>query len=341
MAWGNGVVTVRQFSRGVGRTMRAIDRENARQHRQRQLYEKASLKQAALDASHNAASTYERFVDLLTGGHRVQFERREWAEIANATPPEDPPYEDARERAAAAALAAYQPGWFAKVVGSGEKQRAKLGAAVPKARQEDEASHLIACQRAAERRDEIAVSQAVLALQSKALLAAVNDHSDLSEVAIEGVNILAIDGRVIVVVDGLDIEDMPTQSVSLLQSGKASVKPIPAAKISEMHRDNICSSAVRVAVELLRAIPADAVEVVMETDLLDRSTGHISPEPVLYARVTAQALQSVNLKLADPALLAERLGAHHNWTRKTGFSPLNLGAFDLPLELLSDGTETA
>lgn len=78
----------------------------------------------------------------------------------------------------------------------------------------------------------------------------------------------------------------------------------------------------------------------MQTDLLDRATGHISSEPVLYVRVTAQALQSVNLKLAEPAMLAERLGAHYNWNRKSGFSPLNLGVFDLPLELLADGTET-
>jgi hypothetical protein len=334
------VVTVRQFSRGVGRTVRALDREAARQQRQRQLHENASLRQAALDASHNAASTHERFVELLTGCHRVQFYRRDWEADANAMPPEDPPYNDVRERAAAAALAAYQPSWFTKATGGGDKQKVKLASAIASARREDEEAYRKACQKASERRDEIALSKAVLALKSDALLAAVNQHSKLSEVAVEGVNILAIDGRVIVVVDGLDLEDMPTQSVSLLQSGKASVKPLAASKVLEMHRDNICSSAVRVAVELLVVVPADAVEVVMQTDLLDRATGHIMSEPVLYVRVTAQALQSVNLKLAEPAMLAERLGAHYNWNRKSGFSPLNLGVFDLPLELLSDGTET-
>lgn len=335
------MVTIRQFSRGVGRTVRAMDREAARQQRQRQLFEKASLRQAALDASDNAASTYERFVNLLTGCHRVQFDRRNWEADANATPPEDPPYNDARERAAAAALAAYQPGWLTKATGGENKQKARLSAAIASARSEEEEAYRTACQRAAERRDEIALSQAVVALQSSALLAAVNDHSKLSEAAIEGVNILAIDGRVIVVVDGLDLEDMPTQSVSLLQSGKASIKPLTASKMLEMHRDNICSSAARVAVELLGAVPAEAVDVVMQTDLLDRATGHIKSEPILYVRVAAQALQNLNLKQADPVLLVERLGAHYNWTRKSGFSPLNLGAFDLPLELLSDGTETA
>src|SRR3546814_8783265 len=71
--------------------------------------------------------------------------------------------------------------------------------------------------------------------------------------SVEGLDTLFIDGRVVAVVDGLDLEDMPEESISLLKSGKASVKAIPVGKRHELHRDAICSAAVRVAIEFLRS----------------------------------------------------------------------------------------
>ncbi|MFE0759320.1 hypothetical protein ACFW16_35530 [Inquilinus sp. NPDC058860] len=101
-------------------------------------------------------------------------------------------------------------------------------------------------------------------------------------------------------IDGLDLEDLPDRSVTLLQSGKASVKPLSQSRVLELHRDTICSAAVRAAAECLAALPIDTVEVVMPADLLDRGSGHIGVTPVLYLRATAQALGMVNLPLTDP-----------------------------------------
>ena len=334
------MVTVRQFSRGVGRTIRAMEREAQRAQRQRLIQEKALARQAMLDAAADAAEAYERLVELLTACHRVPFQRMDWASTAQAEAPHDPPYSDARERAAAEALAAYRPGWFARTFGLAEGQRAKLKIGVDRARAADAEAHRLACEDAAQQRDEILLAREIVARKSKAMLAAVNAHGKFDQAAIEGVNILAIEGRVVAVVDALELEDMPSHSVSLLQSGKMSRKPLAAGKRLELHRDNICSAAVRVAIEFLRILPIDAVEVLMQPDLLDRGSGHITPQPVLYARITAQALQSVNLQMAEAGPLAERLGAHFDWNRREGFRPLNLGAFDLPHELFSDEMES-
>ena len=67
----------------------------------------------------------------------------------------------------------------------------------------------------------------------------------------------------------------------------------------------------------------------MQVDLLDRASGHITPQPVLYARITAQALQTVNLQQAEATPLAERLGALFSWTRKEGFRPLDMASLDI------------
>lgn len=325
------MVTVRQFSRGVGRTLRAMEREAQRAHRQQLLHEKAVAKQALLDASSEAVAGYENLLKLLTGCHRVTFSRLDWTATANAALPEDPSYNDFRERRAGAILAAYQPGWLAKTLGLAEKRQSKLRSAVNRARADDAEDHRIATATATKRRQEIEVAQDVLALKSHKLLEAVKEHAKLDEAAIEAVNILAVDGRVIVFVDAFELENMPTQSVSLLQSGKASFKSLPSSKILEIHRDNICSSAIRIASEFLRVLPIDAVEVVMQPDLLDRASGHITAQPVLYARITAQALAVVNLTMADATPLAERLGARFDWNRKDGFRPLDLSPFDLPV----------
>jgi hypothetical protein len=116
--------------------------------------------------------------------------------------------------------------------------------------------------------------------------------------------------------------------VTLLQSGKASVKPLSQGRVLELHRDTICSAAVRAAAECLAALPVETIEVVMRTDLLDRGSGHIGAVPVLWLRATAQALAAVNPPQADA--LVERLGGHWDWSRKEGFRPIRLGEVDVP-----------
>src|SRR3546814_3486905 len=89
----------------------------------------------------------------------------------------------------------------------------------------------------------IAQAQQIVERDPEAMVRALEDHSALGDLpfSVEGLDTLFIDGRVVAVVDGLDLEDMPEESISLLKSGKASVKAIPVGKRHELHRDAICS----------------------------------------------------------------------------------------------------
>jgi len=324
------MVTARQVGRGVARTIRAMERDAQWRQRQSFAHEKAMARQAMLDVSAEAADTYERFIRLLTQSHQAPFDRRDWARLALADPPAEPARSDGREQAAAAALARYAPDWIDRLFGLAKGKRAKLSAAVTGARAADDRAFAEAVEAAGKRRDEIELAQSVVAGDPQALTAALHQHADFSGLAIEGLNVLFSDGRVIALVDGLEPDDLPTHSISLLQSGKMSRKPLAATKLVELHRDTLCCAAIGVAAEFLRALPLDAVEVVVNTDLLDRGTGHIASQPVLYARVTAQALAAVNLPMAEASPLAERLGAHFDWGKRDGVRPINLGAFDVP-----------
>lgn len=333
------MVTARQFGRGVSSFMRAVERDNQRAHRQRLAHEKAALKHALLADSADAAGEYEDFVSYLTEGHRLAFSRYDWRGEAEAVSPPDACAADTQERAAKGVLEGYNPTWLSQRLGMAEKRRTELAALVAEGRRKDEEAFRAAEGRVTERRRQIEFAQAVLRQEAHALARALEDKADLTGVAAENLRAIFISGRVFALVDGFEIDDLPMQSVSLLQSGRASVKPLAAAKRSEMHRDNVCSVALKVAVEFLQALPVEAVEVVVLSDLLDRGTGHIEAQPVLYGRITAQALGALNLQMADAYPAAERLGLNLNWSRKDGLKSLELEPFGLPEDLLGEAAE--
>lgn len=327
------MVTSRQLFRGVGRTVRAMDRASKQAERQRVVRQQAMHRQAHLDASARAAAEYNEIIEALTGAHRVSLTRIDW--LAKATAPEVliPQRRSDAEDAAAARLAGYSPGWLVRALGREQRTRDRLAEEADDARAQDEAAHSSAVAAAMRRNSEIATAKRVIDLDPDAMVAALDEHSSLGTLpfSVEGVDSLFVDSRIIAIVDGLDIEDMPEEIVTLLKSGKASVKDLPVGKRQELHRDAICSAAIRVAMEFLATLPIGEVEVLMLTDILDRSTGHIVAAPVLHLRATSQALATLNLPRTQAAAVVERLGAHLEWSKRDGFRAINAAAFGIDL----------
>lgn len=327
------MVTSRQFTRGMVRTMRAMDRAAKQAERQRVARQNALHREAMLDASAQAAAVYEEIVEALTGAHRVSLSKRDWLTTATAPDEAAPVRRDDEELAARATLDAYEPGWLDRVLRRGEKVRDGLADGVGLARRRDDARHAQAVESVAARNAKAAMARRVVAREPDALVDALEQHSDLGRLpfSLEGIDTMFLDGRVIAIVDGLDHEDMPEETVALLKSGKASFKTLATGKRLEMHRDAICSAALRVAIEFLATLPLDEVEVLMLTDVLDPATGNINGSPVLHVRVAEQALRAVNLGRADPCALVERLGGHMSWSRRDGFRPINAASFCIEL----------
>lgn len=328
------MVTVRQFSRGVGRTMRAIDRDAKRAQRNRAAAQREALKVDMLESAADAASQYAELISALTGSHGVVFTRRDWSTTAKTPVLQVPERLSANEDRARVAAADYEPGWLARTFGREARARAALEQAIIDARLGDDEAYQGARALMEQRNNEIEHAKRVMNHNPDALVAALDAHSELGDLpfAVEAIDIVFAEDRVIAMVDGLDLEDMPTQSVTLLQSGKASIKALPKTKVLELHRENICSSALRVAVEILKTLPIEAVEVVMHSDLLDRSSGHVDADPVLYVRVTAPAVTPLNLSRTDAVALVERLGGRFDWNQREGFTRLSKDGLDIPAE---------
>lgn len=327
------MVTTRQVTRGVFRTMRAMDRAAKQAERQRAARQQALHRQAHLDASAAAAAEHEEVLEALTGAHRVSFARRDWLTTATRALLPEPERRADAERAANEALAGFQPGWFTRVTRREEKVRRSLEDAVKAGCDRDQADHRARLVAVMAENERIGTAQRVVERDPDALIQALEEHSALGSLpfSVEGIDTMFIDDRVIAIVDGLDLEDMPTESITLLKSGKASVKPIAVGRRQEIHRDAICSAAVRVALEFLSTLPIQEVEVLMLTDILDRGTGHIAAEPVLHLRVTVQALQALNLARTEASALVDRLGGHLEWTKRDGFRAINAAALGIEL----------
>lgn len=328
------MVTSRQVARGMVRTMRAMDRAAKQAERQRLARPDALHRAAMLDASAQAAAEYEGIVEALTGAHRLTFTRRDWLTVATAPDEEPPRRRDDEEQIARSRLDAYVPGFLDKALRRGEKVMALLADGVGAARGRDDDAHARATDAVAARNTQAAFARRVVGRDPDAMVTALEEHSGLGRLpfSVEGIDTIFLDGRVVAVVDGLDLEDMPQETVTLLKSGKASFKALATGKRLEMHRDAICSAALRVAIEFLGTLPLDEVEVLMLTDILDPATGHIDGAPVLHVRVSEQVLRTVNLARTDACALVERLGGHMAWARRDGFRVINAAALGIDLD---------
>lgn len=319
-----------------------MEQDAQRAHRQRVAQEKAAAKQSFLQASAEAAESYERLIKFLTDAHRVEFQRYDWAAIAHTPWPDLPARSNMHERDATIALEGYKPSWFARMFGGASRRRRVLTDRVMQGKAADDAAFTEALKEVEQKKSEITHARAVLERDGEALKMALHEHADFTNIAIEGLRFTFHDNRVIAAVNAFELPDLPTKSVTRLQSGKASVKPLSAKKIHELHRDNVCSVALRVAIEGLQALPYDAIEVVVETDLLNKATGHIEPKPVLYGRFTAQAVATMDLAHAEPGPAAEHLGAVLDWSPREGLRVIDVSAFDLAADIfISDNAGSA
>lgn len=313
--------------------MRAMDRNAKQAQRRRLAYQKVVEREATFEAAGRAVRQYEEVIDALVGAHRVSVPQLHWSRTAAQPQSALPERTSAAEEAAKVALENYRASWFTKVLKREEKARQALEEAITVARTKDDKAHLVRVREVEDHNAGIRLAQRVIALDQEALVEAIEEHSSLDDLpfSIEGLDTMFIGGRVVAIVEGLDLEDIPEESVSLLKSGKASIKVIPVGRRHELHREAICSTAVRVALEYLAILPMDEVEVVMLADLLDRASGHIRARPVLYLRASSQALGTVNLERAEAGALVERLGGHFEWTKRDGFRAINPAAFGIEL----------
>jgi hypothetical protein len=216
----------------------AVQRRAVRQaeRRRRELvaqYEHWDRMQEAQRAAYEAA-VYENYVSLLVSVHKDAWLPWDWAMVENAPPPPPPAYVDACERAAVAALHAYQPSVTDRVLGKDMVQRQSLAQAVDAARARDRQLHDEAVAR---HRDDYArwqwfrdVAHGVNSGDLAAWRAVLDHLSPFEELADLGSAVEATPLSTAVAEAHVVVRDddcVPSEVVSLTAGGKLTTKNMP------------------------------------------------------------------------------------------------------------------
>ena len=129
-------------------------------------------------------------------------------------------------------------------------------------------------------------------------------------------------GRIIVTLLVNTEEVIPKQALSLTSTGKLSQKDMAISKFHELYQDHVCSCLLRVARETLALLPVEYVLVNVVSDLLDPSTGRITPQVLVSATVFPETLTRLNFETLDPSDSMRNFKHNMSFTKTGGFKPV-------------------
>lgn len=287
---------------------RRAERDARRQHnellRQHKQYNKMLLReQAALEAQ-----LFENQIELLRSMHKECGPVWDWEAIKALPAPTSPVRSQERENAAKAALDNFQPSFWDKLFRRVDAKREVLAQAVEQAQDQDAKAYLEAAGKYQtdfeEWQERKSMAERVLAGDLTAYKEVFEEIAPFSEISdlgssvqfrFENPNLLEIT----LTIRGQDA--IPTETKTLLQSGKLSTKKMPQGRFYELYQDYICGCVLRVANETFALLPFQTVIVTAEGDMLDTQSGHLDVKPLLSVVIPRSTFEKLNLEAIDPS----------------------------------------
>jgi hypothetical protein len=315
--------------RAVGAAQRRIEREAVR--RQRELERSHRNHQKLLEREQAAyeVDVYNNRLDLLRSIHKECSPELDWRAVRDAPRPAEPVRTRTREAAAQRAMDGYAPSLLDRLFGRAEKKRADLGQAVSDARRLDDADFQGAIirhrQASADWEESRALAARVLAGDPHAQLEAIEGLAPFAEMTDLGSSVqLAVRPEAtieaVLQVNGDDV--IPTETRSLLQSGKLSIKKMPQGQFHELYQDYVCGCALRVARELMALLPVQIVFVTAVGEVLDSATGHVVSRPILSVAVPRRTVDRLNFNDLDPSDSLKNFVHQMSFRKGKGFEPV-------------------
>lgn len=303
--------------RTIGAIHRANQRENQRQARAQEKYNKAIEKiQNNIEASRQVMM-YEHHIDTLKSIHKEYGELIDWKAISKLKKPSEPIMKNTNENK-------FKVGFFTKVFGNEEKQKKK---AIEKDEEKYKILHNKWIKDCKEWKNDKLIADKLLSGDEDTkldIIKKVNPFSDIKELGssiifkIEENNIL----EGVLNLQGKDI--VPTEKKILLQSGKLSIKKIPKGEFNELYQDYICSSILRVGNELLAILPDDIVLVHAMDYILNTKTGHMENQCIASVAISRDTIASLNMDLIDPSDSFENFVHNMTFKKTKGFEIVKL-----------------
>ncbi len=300
--------------KSVLRSVAAAQRRSEREARRRQSEFARKQKQVAkmqeLERARFEVEQYENYIEVITSIHRDCGEKWHWDVINKRPDPRRPEEESFKTHTGAAkiALEAYSPSRTDRILRRVDAQREELSQALKKAPERDRQEYQKALDEYMVKHREWVelqkLSNGILENDPEAYAFALELLNPFSEISELGSEIsFHTDTRDLIEVS-LKVKGgtiIPSKSKTLLKSGKASEKNLTKSRFYELYQDYVCGCAIRVAREIFALLPSEMVIFTAMSDLLNTSTGHLEPQPILSVAIPRSTLDGLNINAIDPS----------------------------------------
>jgi hypothetical protein len=323
--------------RGTLRTLGAIAREaernSQRRQREHQRYLLAVEKSRKQQDAAQAVRDHETHLTNLVSIHKSGTAPIDWPARASAVAPILPAPVHAREQGAQKRLSSYSASWFTELLGLTAYRVRTLEAAVIAAKNNDEKENKENLAQyehdLADYREEKQLAERLLADDGEALLQVIKEMNPFREIRELGSNVVFRPlGHHCVAAD-LEVHGeavVPKETLTLLQSGRASVKKKPKGEYYLLYQDYVCSALLRVARELFAILPIDGAVVTAKEQLLNTQTGHLEVMPILSVFIPLDSFRKINLDRLDPSDAMKNFIHEMDFRPTTGFHPVQVVA---------------
>lgn len=313
----------RDTAKTIIATMNRVDRATKRALRERERKERANAKRSTAP---NLAAAYEALFEKLTRAHCVGYERLDWNDIATGEIVEPAMRRNELEQKARRKLANYQPGLIDALFGNGADRRRALAEKVLEAAKKDAELYAQAKRNAEVHNLDVNLAASVMALDLNAIERALKAHVPVNDLAtiLEGFAVtMPAPGKLVVYIDGLDLDAMPDESIDLGENGRSVHRQLPESLREEMHLANICGVTLRVGLEVMQVVPVDTVDIVTRC-MLPNGRRDAEQHPVVHVKLPHHALKTMDLRRLEPVSTITALGGRINWETGRGFSPVRI-----------------
>ena len=294
--------------RSVGAAVRSAERDAKRRQRELEREQRQYDKMQELEQAAYEVDVYENHIDVIQSTHKECSPLVDWSQIVLSKQPKEPRKTKDNEEKALLISDNYKPGIIDRLFKRVEKKRVLFSQKITEAIKIDGDNYKsrvsIWEKNTVEWKESVEIAKALINGEAEAKIEAIDNLQPFSEISNLGssLSVSVYDNGILeatINVHGTEI--VPSESKSLLKSGKLSVKNMPKGKFNEIYQDYVCSCVLRVGNELFSTIPDKLVLVTAVDELLNSQTGHLEEAPILSVAVSRKTMESLNLETIDPS----------------------------------------
>lgn len=316
--------------RSINASVRAAERDAQRRKRERERRAKELAKMAELEQAAAAVQQFDEYISWLKRVHVSGSPLAvDWNAMAVSQQPTEPVIVTTNEDNAKAKLSSYQPGLFDRTFKREEKKRQRMEQAITDGAISDKAEYRVKHAEFEEAhqnwQDTVEIAKRINAGDQDAYVEVLKDldpFSDITEVG-SSFNFGSYDSNTTWASFRTNPDQVvPSESKSLLKSGKLSVKQMPKGMHFELRQDYVCSCALRIARDVFGILPMKWVIATGYENMLDSSTGHMKDQAILSVAIPRETFQAINLGNIDPSDAMKNFIHRMSFKKTQGFSPV-------------------